>query len=422
VAAIGSPPLTVIGLGLDEGRLSDRQIRELAAEGIAQLPVDDARVLVLIPDGTRSMPMPRLFEILEQELGPRVRDLDFLVALGTHQPMNDAQLSRLIGQPVADGKCGRHRILNHHWDRPDTFADLGEISAEEIAELTAGLLREAVPVKLNRLILAYDHILICGPVFPHEVAGFSGGAKYFFPGIGGAELINLTHWLGALLTSYDIIGARETLVRAVIHRAAESVPIPHSLLAPVVTPDGLAGLFCGPTLETWAEAAALSSRRHIVWLDRPVDRVLSIVPQMYDDLWTGAKGMYKTEPIIADGGEVILYAPHIREVSYVHGRLIREIGYHCRDYFLAQWDRFRDYPGGILAHSTHLKGKGVYDASTGIEHPRIQVTLAMGIPEDVCRAVNLGYRDPGTIDPEALAERGWFVVPHAGEMLYRLRS
>ena len=253
------------------------------------------------------------------------------------------------------------------------------------------------------------------------MAGFSGGAKYFFPGIGGAELINLTHWLGALLTSYDIIGARETLVRAVIHRAAELIPVPHSLLAPVVVPDGMAGLFCGPTLEAWAEAAGLSSRRHIVWLDRPVDRVLAIIPEMYDDLWTGAKGMYKTEPIVADGGEVILFAPHIREASYVHGRLIHEIGYHCRDYFLAQWDRFRDYPGGILAHSTHLKGKGVYDAVTGTETPRIQVTLATGIPEEVCRRINLGYRDPATVDPLAWAKQGWFVVPHAGETLYRVR-
>jgi nickel-dependent lactate racemase len=215
-------------------------------------------------------------------------------------------------------------------------------------------------------------------------------------------------------------------VRAVIHRAAELVRAPHSLIAPVVTHDGvagigIAGLFLGPTLETWAEAAALSSRRHIVWLDRPADRVLAVLPPMYDDLWTGAKGMYKTEPVIADGGEVVIYAPHIREVSYVHGRLIDEIGYHCRDYFLAQWDRFRDYPGGILAHSTHLKGKGVYDAKSGVETPRIQVTLATGIPEERCRRLNLGYRDPATVQPQLWAQEGWFVVPHAGEMLYRVR-
>ncbi len=422
MAAIGAPPLSLTGLGVDEGCLRETQIRAVAREGLEQLPLDGARVLVLIPDGTRSMPMPLLFEILSAELSGRVRSLDFLVALGTHQPMNDAQLSRLVGRSVANGICGRHRVLNHRWDREENFANLGEIPAGEIAELTGGLLQESVPVKLNRLILDYDHILICGPVFPHEVAGFSGGAKYFFPGIGGAELINLTHWLGALLTSYEIIGARETLVRAVIHRATELIPTPHSLLAAVVVNDGLAGLFCGPTLDTWAEAAELSSRRHIHWLDRPVDRVLALIPQMYDDLWTGAKGMYKTEPIIADGGEVVLYAPHIREVSYVHGRLIREIGYHCRDYFLHQWERFRNYPGGILAHSTHLKGKGVYDPVSRTEQARIQVTLATAIPEEVCRSINLGYRDPASIDPASLARQGWFVVPHAGEMLYRLRE
>lgn len=421
MAALGAPPLDVIGRGLDQGCLSGQQVREIARDGLAQLPLDGARVLVLIPDGTRSMPMPLLFEILEQQLGRRASALDFLIALGTHQPLSDAQLSPLIGRPVSNGICGKHHVFNHHWDREENFVNLGEIPAEEIAKLTGGLLKESVSVKLNRLILDYDHILICGPVFPHEVAGFSGGAKYFFPGIGGAELINLTHWLGALLTSYEIIGTQETPVRTVIHRAADLIPTPHSLLAPVVMKEGVAGLFCGPTLKTWAQAAELSSRRHITWLERPVERVLAILPEMYDDLWTGAKGMYKTEPVIADGGEVVLYAPHIREVSYVHGRLIREIGYHCRDYFLKQWDRFRHYPGGILAHSTHLKGKGVYDAPSGVEQPRIRVTLATGIPEDVCRAINLGYRDPSTVDPEACARAGWFVVPHAGEMLYRLR-
>ena len=414
--------MTVLGHGLDDGYLTEDQIRSIAASGLAQLAVDGLRVLVLIPDGTRTMPMPLLFGILERELGPRVRSLDFLVALGTHPPMSDDQLSRLVGRGVVEGRCGNHRLYNHRWDSPSAFAKLGEISADEIESLTGGRLRQAVPVNLNRLILDYDHILICGPVFPHEVAGFSGGAKYFFPGIGGAELINLTHWLGALMTSYEIIGARDTCVRAVIHRAAELVPTPHSLIAPVATHDGVAGLFCGPTIEAWAAAAALSSRRHIVWLDRPVDRVLSLVPPMYDDLWTGAKGMYKTEPLIADGGEVVLYAPHIREVSYVHRRLIEAIGYHCRDYFLAQWDRFRDYPGGILAHSTHLKGKGVYAAQTGVETPRIQVTLATGIPEERCRRLNLGYRDPATVDPAEWAKEGWFVVPHAGETLYRVRG
>jgi hypothetical protein len=119
---------------------------------------------------------------------------------------------------------------------------------------------------------------------------------------------------------------------------------------------------------------------------------------------------------------VIIYAPHVREVSRVHGRLIEQVGYHCKDYFLEQWDRFRDVPLGVLAHATHAKGLGSYDAATGVETPRIRVTLATGIPRDVCERVNLGYLDPGAVDPAALAkDPGTLVVPRAGEMLYRVR-
>jgi nickel-dependent lactate racemase len=417
----------VHGRGVSHGFLTAADVQQDVIPGLTALPVDGQRVLVLIPDGTRTMPMPMMFDILARELGPRATALDFLVALGTHTPMTDAQLSKLVGRPVAGGVAGSHHVFNHRWDDPASFAEIGRISAAETAELTGGLLEQEVAVKLNRLILDYDYLLICGPVFPHEVAGFSGGAKYFFPGIAGPEIIHFTHWLGALLTSYDIIGTQDTLVRRVMHRAAEMVPRPHSLLALVVTPEGVAGCgvagcFCGPTVEAWRAAAALSSERHIVWLDKPVQRVLSILPKMYDDLWTGAKGMYKLEPVIADGGEVVLYAPHITEVSYVHGKLIDEIGYHCRDYFTKQWAKFGRYPGGILAHSTHVRGKGTYDAVTGVESPRIRVTLATGIPEERCRSINLGYLDPASVSIDEWREhKDWLVAPHAGEMLHRLR-
>jgi len=323
--------------------------------------------------------------------------------------------------PVKDGYAGKHRIFNHQWDQPSAFTELGRISPDETERLTNGLLRQEVVVSLNRLILDYDHIMICGPVFPHEVAGFSGGAKYFFPGIAGPEIIHFTHWLGALLTSHDIIGTPDTLVRRVIHRAAEMIPRPHSLLAVIVTPEGVVDVLYGDTIETWHDAVEVSSKHHIVRVEKPYQRVLSILPKMYDDLWTGAKGMYKMEPVVADGGEVVLYAPHITEVSYVHGKLIDEIGYHCRDYFTKQWTRFAHYPGGILAHSTHVKGKGTYDAETGVETPRIRVTLATGISEERCRRINLGYLDPASIDlQEWRSHDDWLVVPHAGEMLYRL--
>ncbi len=412
----------VVGRAVPDGYLAPQEIAAIAHEGLAGLTVDGRRVLVIIPDGTRTMPMALMFETLERELGPRVAALDYLVALGTHSPMSDDQLSRLIGRPVVHGCAGRRRVFNHRWDDPDTFVTLGTIPSDDISRLSAGRLSQDVPVALNRLVTEYDHVLICGPVFPHEVAGFSGGTKYLFPGIAAAEIIHFTHWLGALNTSSATIGTANTAVRAVIDRAAALVPTPLSLIALVVTHEGVAGMFCGDVHAAWRQAAGWSARRHIAWLEQPVDRVLAIMPSMYDDLWTAAKGAYKTEPAVADGGEVVIYAPHVTEVSRVHGKLIEEIGYHCADYFLAQWPRFSRYPGGILAHSTHVKGLGAYDARTGVETPRIQVTLATGIDRSRCERINLGYRDPSSVDAarfEGEAPRS-LVVPRAGELLFRV--
>ena len=144
---------------------------------------------------------------------------------------------------------------------------------------------------------------------------------------------------------------------------------------------------------------------------------------MYDDIWTAGKCMYKLEPIVADGGTLIIHAPHIDEVSYSHGRVIDQVGYHVRDYFLKQWERFKDYPWCVLAHSTYLRGVGTYDAETGVEEPRIRVTLATGIPEERCQRLGLGYLDPATIDLaewEGREGEGMLVVHKAGEMLYRI--
>ncbi len=413
--------MSVIGRGLSDGYLDREELTRIAHDGLQRLPVDGRRVLVLIPDGTRTMPMPFMFETLERELGQRVSALDYLVALGTHAPMRDEQLGRLVGHPVVDGRAGGRRIFNHRWDDPSTFVELGTIPSREVEELTHGRLRQDVPVALNRLATEYDHVLICGPVFPHEVAGFSGGTKYLYPGIAAPEIIHFTHWLGALITSYEVIGTARTAVRAVIDRAASLLATPVSLLALVVTHDGVAGMFCGDVHKAWERAAALSARRHIVWVDKPFKRVLAVMPMMYDDLWTAAKGAYKTEPVIADGGEVTIFAPHVQEVSHVHGRLIDEIGYHCRDYFVSQWDRFRDYPGGILAHSTHVKGLGTFDPESRVETPRINVTLATGIPSERCERINLGYRDPRDVDPGSWeGSDDTLLVPHAGEQLFRV--
>jgi nickel-dependent lactate racemase len=415
----------LLGEGFTDRYLNEDDVHRIVRDALGALALEGKRILIIIPDGTRTMPMPLMFGMFEELLSPRVAALDYLVALGTHPPMSDQQLSRLVGRAVVNGRVGQTRVCNHRWDDPAAFVKLGTISRHEMAEITAGLLVRDVEVSLNRLVLEYDQLVICGPVFPHEVVGFSGGTKYFFPGIAGPDIINFTHWLGALMTSSAVIGAGYTPVRAVIDRAAGFVDRPAACFSLVVTRKGLAGLYAGSPQESWQAAAQLSARKHIVYVDRPFSKVLSIMPEMYDDLWTAAKGMYKLEPAVADGGEVIIFAPHITEVSYTHGRIIDAIGYHCRDYFLAQWESYSHYPGGVLAHSTHVKGLGRYDPATGIETPRISVTLATGIPRARCERINLGYLDPAAIrldEWEGREGSGVLVVHHAGEMLYRLKQ
>lgn len=420
----------VLGKGSTTTTLTIEDIQELLASADDELLVgaglDPAhkRVLVIIPDGTRTAPIPLLFRLLYEQFGRRVAQLDYLIALGTHPHMSQEAIDHLVGATAAE-RAERYpnvRIFNHDWANPQMLQTIGVISRKEADELSGGLLADDVPVTLNRLIFEYDLLLICGPVFPHEVAGFSGGAKYLFPGIAGPDIINFTHWLGALVTSMGTIGIKDTPVRRIISRAAAFVTRPLLCLTLVLQGQELHGLYIGSHTDAWSCAADLSAQLNIRYVDRPFRKVLSAPAEMYDDLWTAAKAMYKTEPAIADGGEVIIYAPHITEVSYTHGKLIDEIGYHVKEYFLKQWDRFQDVPGGILAHSTHVKGTGTYDATSGIETPRISVTLATGIPEERCRRINLGYADYREIDPEAWKGReqeGILFVPHAGEMLYR---
>ena len=404
-------------------QLNESQIRETLIEAFAQANLKGKRVLVIIPDSTRTAPMPMMFGLLNEILGSQAGQLDYLVALGTHQPMSDSALGKLIGAKVSDRKVGKHNIFNHRWDIPETFAQIGVITAKEVEKLSEGRLSLEVPVRVNKMALTYDRIIVCGPIFPHEVVGFSGGNKYFFPGISSPEMINVTHWLGALITNAVVIGTTDTPIRRMIDHAASMISTPKMHLGMVMHGCSLAGLFAGTMEAAWLAATQLSAELDIVYVEKPFKRVLSIIPQMYDDLWTGAKGMYKMEPAIADGGEVVIYAPHITEVSYTHGDIIDQVGYHVRDYFLKQWDRFKDYPWGILAHSTHVRGGGSFE--NNIEQARIDVTLATGIAKDRCEKIGLGYMDPGSINIaewENREDEGLKVVHHAGEVLFRCKG
>jgi lactate racemase len=408
------------GLKLDEAA-----VRDLCADEVAGWSLRGKRVLAIVPDNTRTAPIDLMFRVLhEQVTGAGAAAFDVLIALGTHPPMSDEAINQRLGLTPQDraGKYAQTRIYNHRWNDPAALVSIGAISEDEVAAISGGRMREHVDVTINRLALTYDLLLIIGPTFPHEVVGYSGGNKYLFPGIAGQEILDMFHWLGALMTNPSIIGTKYTPVRAVVDRAAALVPVERKCASLVVEGTALAGLYLGAPEETWEAAATLSGQIHVITADRPYHSVLSCAPPMYDELWVGGKCAYKLEPVVAEGGEIVIYAPHIREISVVHGKLIREIGYHVRDYFVKQPGRFDHVPRGVLAHSTHVKGIGTFD--DGVEHPRITITLATGIGEAECRAVNLGYRDHRTVDADDWKNRedeGYLYVPKAGETLYRLQ-
>jgi nickel-dependent lactate racemase len=405
--------------------LSPREVQRLVEQVCPPKDYRGKRVLLIIPDGTRTAPIGLLFKTLHAQIGSVTSAFDVLIALGTHPPMSEQAIcARLeISSSERATQYADVRIFNHQWDNPDALRQIGFIPEQEIAELSNGLFSMPVEVKVNGRLFDYDQVIIVGPVFPHEVVGFSGGNKYLFPGVSGPEILNFFHWLGAVITNPMIIGNKWTPVRRVVDRAAGMVRVSKLCFCLVVDHGELAGLFAGSPEAAWAEASELSRQVHITYKDRPFHTILSCAPPMYDELWVAGKCMYKLEPVLADGGELIIYAPHLNEISVTHGELIEEIGYHCRDYFLKQWDKFKNYPWGVLAHSTHVHGIGTYE--NGVEKSRARVTLATRLSPELCQRINFGYRNPDEIRIEDYANRedeGILLVPKAGEMLFRLRE
>lgn len=420
-------------IGGPHQHVSAGELDEMLARKLAEVDLAGKKVTLVIPDGTRSCPLPLLLQTLHRHLIDVVGELTAVIALGTHSYMEPDEIARMVGAAGADlgpeeqikATYPGMAIVNHEWADPDMLVQVGTIPASRIAELSGGRLEMDAPIVINRRIVESDYAIVVGPVFPHEVVGISGGNKYFIPGVASQEFIDMTHWVGALITSYEIIGTTGiTPVRAMINEGAALIPATRLALCLVVESGSgeIEAAAFGTAEDAWAASAAIAAETHVEYVPEPFQRVISCMPTRYEDIWTAAKGFYKLEPAVADGGEVVIYAPHVTEVSETHHE-IYEIGYHCRDYFVKQWDDFKDVHWGVLAHSTHLRGQGTYDAGTGVEKLRVRVTLATQIPREVCESINLGYLDPDTVDLEALAtEPGTVVIPNAGEILYRVRT
>ena len=408
-----------------KGFLTEKEVTKIITETVSKYNLDNKKVIVLLPDSTRSGPTDFFFKQFCNILGNKVKKLDFLIPLGTHPIMNENKILKFLNitKKELKTKYSKFGIFNHRWDLPETFVTIGTISDNEICEITNGLFKEKVKIEINKLVFEYDYIIIYGPVFPHEVVGFSGGYKYLFPGIAGKEIIDFFHWLGAVITNIEINGKKDTPVRHVINKSASFLKIPIICFCSVVNNGKLIGLFTGDHNEAWQKAVELSSKVNIISKSKRYKKVLGIAPKMYDDLWTAGKVMYKLEQIVEDGGDLIIYAPHIKEVSYTHGKILDKIGYHTVDYFKKQIHKFKNISRCVMAHSSHVKGIGKY--TNGIEKSRINVYLATDIPEQRCKKINLGYINPKNIDINEWLkynEKDVLVVYNAGEVLYTYKK
>ena len=421
------PAPSTVGKGAPELDLSPEELRAIIEQALLTVG-PEARVLAIIPDKTRDDNTDLLFPFAAEILAERnVAQFDALVAQGTHMPMTEAEKRAKIGLQDGAQAPGLGHIYDHQWNRPEELVNIGELNAERVRELTGGLITEAVSVNLNRLLGPgiYDTVLIFGATVPHEVAGFAGGAKYFFPGVAGPDLTHATHWLGALASIENVIGRVETPTRHMIEAAADFVPARVISLNTVVTRDDenrlrTHALFAGDVREAFRRAADVSRQVHIKYTDRKYRRVVALLDEHYDELWVGGKASYKLGGIIEEGGELIIYAPHLTAISETHGLLIEKYGY-------APLDKVREMVAlstelqanlAVAAHLAHVSYAGQRD-ETGRVVPRYRITMASALDEAMCRRVNLGFLDHRRFRREDYeADPDTLIVERAGRDLY----
>ncbi len=437
-----SAPETVLAIASGVG-VSLPEIEQLTADALADLPSGERRFLVVVPDSSRKLPLAGAFAAVWDALRGRAERVDALIAQGTHQPMGrDAKARWVFG----DRSFPNTEIFDHPWDDDDALADIGVVPLDDQLE-RFGEHRDDAPllgfdadmsIRINRRLLDYDRVILLTRVQPHEGAGFAGGAKQIFPGVSGPEMINLLHAIGSLQTNRGIHGILPNPVRDLIDDMTVSVPVPIATIAMVLddTTATVRGCFVQP--EGWRaaglEAARLSSEVNVRYVPERVSRLIAAAPQradgawLYSELWTGSKGISKTEDAVRDGGELVLWAPNIRETSETHGELIRRVGFHAWPYLFANSNAWRAAPTPALPLTLSVLVKGEARLESGREIPRIRVRLATAIPQDECRALNIGYEDPDAVAEEIEAatpnqvDDGRLLVTGAGGVLWRHRD
>ena len=426
MSIVSAPASVLIGKGHSDFDLRPDDLRAILREALASVE-PGASVLAIVADKTRDDNTDILFPLAAQILSDRrIAKLDALVAQGTHTAMSEADKRTKIGAVAWVSLPGFGHIFDHDWANPQKLVTIGRLSAARTKQISAGLIDRAIDLKVNRLLAPglYDTILIFGTTAPHEVAGFSGGAKYFFPGVAGPELTHASHWLGALATIEKVIGRVETPTRHLFEAAADLVPARVISLNSVVTRDRgrlrTHALFCGDLRQALRDAADVSHQVHIRYTRRKYKRVVALLDEHYTDLWVGGKASYRLGPVIEEGGELIIYAPHLTEISATHGTLIKRYGYvpleRVRE-LVAESEELRKNLC-VAAHLAHVSFAGRRLAD-GTIAPRYSITLASSVDQDTCRKVKLQYRDPRSFRPEDCeGDNDTLIVEQAGRDLY----
>ena len=421
-----------------EGALGGDEISGIVRSALSDFS-GARRALLIHPDYTREDFSHLLAPAVWGELAAAgLRRLDTLNAAGTHREMTEAAIEAKLGLDRAR-MPGLGTLYNHKYEEPDALFPLEPLPASFIEDKTGGHLRIPLPVSVNRLLSGdYDLIISVNGTVPHEALGYSGGTKIYFPGIAGKEVIATLHWAAVLIGIPQIIGNLENPARDIVDAGAERIfeyagKTPILTLTMVYNKDDQhrvvpKGLYSGQGIsghkEALRAAAALSSRLHIRCVEEPQDVIVQQLPERYDEIWTGGKGSYKVQKpgVLAEGGEVILLAPHI---TCFHSdpkmdAEIRQIGYHGIDRVLQYVAEHPDFNLNVAAHVINVRGHGRTEG--GKEDFPFRVTLATGIPEEQCRAVGLGYRDPASLKPHDFKGPRRLCVPDGGEFLYAAKG
>lgn len=396
------------GIGFDVLAQTIRDgVREFGMQG-------EQRVLLIVPDDTRTFDA-RVFHVLVESLREIGAIVKVLIATGTHSAMRDTAIQKYF---ALDQLADPPEFVNHDCDAELEL--VGTLGADEVAAISNGRIRKDIPIRLHPLIHQSDAVIVLGPVFPHEVMGMSAGAKYLMPGVSGREIIDETHYLGALQAVSKTIGRIETPMRRMIERAAEFVRTPLFHVALVIGPGGHTnGIFLGGLAEAQRDAAKLSLEVNVIRTSKLYKTVVAVMPSKYGEMWTAGKGSYKLGQVVEHGGRLIIVAPHISTVAEHHPDVDR-LGYHCMDYLREIGATNGNYELSAVAHSSHVAGDGTFQ--NGNEVLRARRIFATAISPERCSSLGVGYMAPAEFGEAQLCELerdpDTLVVRNAGEVLY----